>query len=134
LFVSAGYTDARYVHSQNKSLEGKRVELAPTYIIRTGISYKVKGFAIQFQYAHTAKQFTDANNTQFSANGITGVIPAYSIADLSASYEWKRLKIAAGCNNILNEKYFTRRASGYPGPGILPSDPRNFYVTLGVKL
>lgn len=134
VFVSAAYTDARYVNSQNKSLEGKFVELAPKYIVRTGISYKIKGFAAQFQYAYTTKQFTDANNTLQSANGITGIIPAYAIADLSASYEFKKIKLSAGCNNLLNATYFTRRANGYPGPGILPSDPRNFYVTLGVKL
>lgn len=134
LFVSAAYTDARYTNSQNKTLEGKRVELAPAYIVRAGLSYRIKGFATQFQYAYTAQQFTDANNTMASPNGITGVIPAYGVADFSASYEFRRIKISAGCNNLLNAKYFTRRASGYPGPGILPSDPRNFYVTLAVKL
>lgn len=134
IYASASYNNARYVNSQNKSLEGKHVELAPDYIIRGGISYKIKGFGISFQYAHTAKQFTDANNTISSPNGITGIIPAYSIADLSASYEYKKLKLSAGCNNLLNATYFTRRASGYPGPGILPSDPRNFYISLGVKL
>lgn len=133
-FVSAAYTDARYFRSENKSLEGKRVELAPAYIVRGGIAYRFRGFGMQLQYAHTAKQFTDANNTLTSANGITGVIPAYGVADLSASYEYRRLKVSAGCSNLLNAKYFTRRANGYPGPGILPSDPQNFYLTLGVKL
>lgn len=133
-FISAAYTDARYVHSDNKSVEGKRVELAPAYIARCGVSYRIRGFAAQLQYARTAMQYTDANNTVASASGITGIIPAYGVADLSASYEFKRLKLSAGCNNLLDAKYFTRRANGYPGPGILPSDPRNVYVTLAVKL
>lgn len=134
LFVSAAYTDARYIKSPNKALEGKRVELAPEYIVRAGIAYRYKGLALQLQYARTADQFTDANNTVTSADGVTGIIPAYGVGDLSASYEYKKVKLSAGCNNLFNAKYFTRRASGYPGPGILPSDPRNFYVTLGVKL
>lgn len=128
------YTDARYFRSENKSPEGKRVELAPAYIVRGGVAYRIRGFGMQLQYAHTAQQFTDANNTLTSANGITGVIPAYGVADLSASYEYRRLKVSAGCSNLLNAKYFTRRANGYPGPGILPSDPRNFYLTPGVTL
>ena len=134
LFVSAAYTDARYIKSPNKALEGKHVELAPAYIVRTGIAYRYKGFAVQLQYARTAEQFTDANNSVSSADGVTGLIPAYGVGDLSAAYEYKKVKLSAGCNNLFNTKYFTRRASGYPGPGILPSDPRNFYVSLGVKL
>jgi Fe(3+) dicitrate transport protein len=35
---------------------------------------------------------------------------------------------------VLSEKYFTRRAGGYPGPGIMPAEPRNFFITVGVKL
>jgi Fe(3+) dicitrate transport protein len=30
--------------------------------------------------------------------------------------------------------YFTRRATGYPGPGIIPSDARSFFVTLSFRI
>jgi Fe(3+) dicitrate transport protein len=30
--------------------------------------------------------------------------------------------------------YFTRRATGYPGPGILPSDGRSYFMTLQIKI
>jgi Fe(3+) dicitrate transport protein len=53
--------------------------------------------------------------------------------DLSASYNWKWFTLSGSVNNLANAKYFTRRADGYPGPGILPSDPRGYYVTLQVK-
>jgi Fe(3+) dicitrate transport protein len=36
-------------------------------------------------------------------------------------------------NNLSDERYFTRRAGGYPGPGILPADGRNVYFSVGVK-
>ncbi|MBL0910987.1 MAG: TonB-dependent receptor [Bacteroidia bacterium] len=134
LFASAAYTNARYTRSGNKSLEGKRVELAPEWILRNGISYRIRGFSMQFQYTYTSLQYTDANNTLSSADGITGIIPAYHLGDLSAAYDFGKFRISAGCNNLFNARYFTRRASGYPGPGILPSDPRNYYVTLGIKL
>jgi len=32
-------------------------------------------------------------------------------------------------NNLFNTVYFTRRSSGYPGPGALPSDGRTFFMT-----
>ena len=46
----------------------------------------------------------------------------------------KKIKLETGVNNILNEYYFTRRATGYPGPGIIPSEPRSYYLTIQVKL
>jgi Fe(3+) dicitrate transport protein len=54
--------------------------------------------------------------------------------DLSLSYNWRAFTVFAGINNLADQKYFTRRADGYPGPGILPADKRNLYVTLQVKL
>jgi Fe(3+) dicitrate transport protein len=54
--------------------------------------------------------------------------------DVSLSYEWKRFRAEGSVNNLTNEMYFTRRATGYPGPGILPSDGRGFYLTLQVKI
>ncbi len=34
---------------------------------------------------------------------------------------------------LTNEKYFTRRAGGYPGPGALPADGRTFFITVAAK-
>ena len=57
------------------------------------------------------------------------------MADLSASYAFaRRFTVSAGVNNLTDARYFTRRASGYPGPGILPSDGRAFYGALEVRL
>ena len=47
--------------------------------------------------------------------------------------EYKKFKLEAGINNALDTKYFTRRATGYPGPGIIPSINRNFYTTLQIR-
>ncbi|WP_317129703.1 TonB-dependent receptor [Flavobacterium gawalongense] len=59
-----------------------------------------------------------------------GQIPSYYVADFSTSYKWKKWKLEAGITNFTNNSYFTRRATGYPGPGIIPSDTRTFYTTL----
>lgn len=133
-FVNASYTDARYIRSQQSGFDGKRVELVPACIIRSGLTYKYKNISTTVQGAYTAEQYADASNSTFSTNAITGTIPAYTICDVSAQYTYKLLNLSAGVNNFLNETYFTRRAEGYPGPGILPSDPLNVYVTLQLKL
>jgi Fe(3+) dicitrate transport protein len=44
------------------------------------------------------------------------------------------LKVETGINNILDKRYFTRRATGYPGPGIIPSVPRSVYLTVQLKI
>jgi Fe(3+) dicitrate transport protein len=134
VFVNASYTDARYISSQQSGFDNKFVELVPQSILRSGITYKYKHFSTTVQGSYTAEQYADASNSKFSTNAITGLIPAYTICDWSAQYTWKMLNLSAGINNFMDEVYFTRRAEGYPGPGILPSDPRNFYVTLQVRL
>ena len=54
--------------------------------------------------------------------------------DISAKYILNRIQIEAGVNNLSNEIYFTRRATGYPGPGIIPSPPRNYYLGIQITL
>ncbi len=134
IYVNASYTDAKYISSQQSGFNNKIVELVPQTILRSGLTYKYKKFSTTVQGSYTAEQFADASNSKFSTNAITGIIPAYTIFDFSAQYTLKMFNLSAGINNFTNEIYFTRRAEGYPGPGILPSDPINFYVTLQLKL
>ena len=54
--------------------------------------------------------------------------------DFSLKYLNKKIQLETGINNLTNEKYFTRRAVGYPGPGIIPSMPRNFYLCMQIKV
>jgi Fe(3+) dicitrate transport protein len=81
-----------------------------------------------------SEQFTDASNSIASnLSGVIGVLPSYDVLDISLSYKYQNLKIETGVNNILDTSYFTRRATGYPGPGIIPSPPKNIYLTIGLK-
>ena len=136
LFTSYSYTDARYGKGHKDSTtRGKKVENAPQDIFRGGISAGYKTFLITAQVNYVGSTFSDANNTlKASANAQTGLIPSYTITDLSASYKFsKNLNLKAGINNLLDERYFTRRAGGYPGPGALPGDGRNFFISIGAK-
>jgi Fe(3+) dicitrate transport protein len=140
-FIRATYDQLLVITRQGNSLvetnlKNNRVENAPEQIYRTGITYSRKKLTVTTQYSHVADAFSDANNTITpTANGINGLIPAYSILDISGTFQFTEMfHLKAGINNLFNEKYFTRRSSGYPGPGILTAEPRNFFLTLGVKL
>ena len=137
LFSSYGYTHARYSGDhKDANTKGKKVENAPENIFRGGISGGYKSFLLTIQVSHVGETYSDANNTVApTANGNTGLIPSYTITDLTASYKFsKGLNLKAGINNLFDERYFTRRAGGYPGPGVLPADGRTFFVSVGAKL
>lgn len=133
-FVNTAFTDARYVNSLEPAYENKKVELVPEFTFKTGLSIAYKELSTQIQYSYTSEHFSDATNTLQQANAVNGLIPAYSIIDWSVKYKWKRLQLETGINNISNSIYFTRRATAYPGPGIIPSPPRNYFLTLQVRI
>lgn len=137
IFGSYGYTDAKYSGDhKDASTKGKKVENAPTNIFRGGVTAGYKGFLLTAQVSSVGETFSDANNTIApSANGNNGLIPSYTVTDLTATYKFsKGLNLKAGINNLFDERYFTRRAGGYPGPGALPADGRTFFISVGAKL
>jgi Fe(3+) dicitrate transport protein len=137
VFTSYSYTDARYSGDhKDANTKGKRVENAPEHIFRGGLTAGYKGLLLTAQVSHVGDAFSDANNTVTpTANGQNGLIPSYTVTDLTATFKFsKNLNIKAGVNNLLDERYFTRRAGGYPGPGVLPADGRNFFLSFGAKL
>ncbi len=116
------------------SFIGNKVELIPPLSIKTGTTFRWKNLATSYQYAFVQEHFSDATNATFVANATRGLIPSYGVHDLSFSYSWKQLRLQTGINNLTNASYFTRRATAYPGPGIIPADARNFYLTFTFKL
>lgn len=131
-FVNLALTRSDYLKSEIPGVQGSEVEFVPFINLKTGLNFGYKNIILSSQFTHLSEQFTDATNAAQLVNdnqsGIRGAIPAYSIMDLSSSYTWKAFKLEAGINNLLNESYFTQRATGYPGPGIIPSAPRSWYV------
>ncbi len=133
-FVNAALVDARYVHTDDASVRNKKVEMAPPLMLRSGTSLQTGPWRTAFQAGYIATHYSDATNAERSSTAVEGQIPAYLVADLSMSYQWRRLRLEGSCNNLLNARYFTRRAESYPGPGIIPSDGRGIYITLGVRI
>ncbi|MFK8045322.1 MAG: TonB-dependent receptor [Crocinitomicaceae bacterium] len=134
LFINGSYVNARYYGSEEAAFNNKLVELVPPVSLKTGLTFRHKKFSASYQYSFTDQQFSDATNSQSQANAVNGIIPSYQIMDLSVRYRFNKFQVESGLNNILNETYFTRRAVAYPGPGIIPSSPRNIYITLQFKL
>lgn len=134
LYTNLSLIDAKYIDTKNTAIANKLVENVPPLLLRTGLSFGNPRFNVTYQYSYQAKQFSDATNTEETPTAVDGAIPAFGVMDLSLSYNWRKFTLYAGVNNLADQKYFTRRADGYPGPGILPADKRNFYTTLQFKL
>jgi Fe(3+) dicitrate transport protein len=132
LFVNLAYIDAKYVNSKEPNYIGKQVEYVSPFIFKTGIKWKHSKFAFQVQMSYNSDQFSDASNSITpSGDAIIGVVPSYMVFDFSSKYVISKcLQFEVGVNNFTNEQYFTRRATAYPGPGILPSDGISGYLTL----
>lgn len=137
-FANMAFTQSEYTSSLEKSVIGNQVEFIPNINLKTGVKFGYKNFLSSIQYTYLSEQQTDATHATVDKShpsyGTIGPIPSYSIFDASFSYSFKKWKLETGVNNILNQSYFTRRATGYPGPGIIPSSPRSFYFTLELKL
>ena len=137
VFSNVALTDSEYTASEENNVTGNKVEFIPAINLKTGINFGYKDFLGSFQYTYLSKQFTDATNSERdfqSQSGIVGEIPAYDILDASFSYTYKWFRLEAGINNLLDSSYFVRRATGYPGPGIIPSQPRTYYAGIQFKL
>lgn len=137
-FVNLAYTQSEYLSSDATNVEGNDVEFIPELNLKTGVNFGYKNFSSSLQYTYLTKQFTDATNAERDINdnqrGIEGEIPSYGVLDFSAAYSYKKWRLETGVNNVLDNEYFTRRATGYPGPGIIPAEPLTVYTTLQFKL
>jgi len=130
IFNSYAFIDAKYTTGE---FAGKRVEAAANTIERVGLIFNDNHFSITCQYNYVGDAFGEASNIKVSPDPVAGYIPAYSVLDCSASYKYKNYAIKLGGNNLANVAYFTRRTDEYPGPGIIPSIGRSWYLGLSAK-
>ncbi|MBM77722.1 MAG: iron(III) dicitrate transport protein FecA [Crocinitomicaceae bacterium] len=133
-FLNFAYNDAKYINSDQTAFNGKLVELVPPIVLKTGLSIGNDKFSLSYQYSFTKEHYTDATNSSYQTNAVVGIIPNYKTMDVSGKFNLKNIQLEFGINNLTNEIYFTRRAVAYPGPGIIPSQPRNFYLGLQIVL
>jgi Fe(3+) dicitrate transport protein len=144
-FVACSYNQSRYLDQpyttlansqiETKNLRGNRLEYSPTYLIRGGLSYQFRKFKASMQYQSVSDIFTDAANTDApTPDGTAGRLEAYQVFDAVLSYEINyRFSAQAGVNNMANTRYATSRSSNYPGPGLMPAEPRTWFVGFSVS-
>ena len=131
LFNSLALTDAHYTSGD---VRGNRVEYAPRVVERVGVTLARGPISSTALMSHMSAAFGDADNTVRSEDAVVGLIPAYTVLDLSATLGLPRgWRLQGGVNNLADRRYFTRRTDEYPGPGILPSAGRSVYITLRAR-
>jgi Fe(3+) dicitrate transport protein len=137
-YINLAITNSVFTNSEEPGVENNELPFVPNVNLRTGLKAGYKNLLLNLQYSYLSEQFTDATNAPQDLNdnqsGIIGTIPAYGVFDLSFSYRYRKWTLETGVNNLLDEIYLTQRATGYPGPGIIPALPRSYYVTLEFKL
>ncbi len=141
-FSSTAFNNARYINgrvsagTENRTVTGNQVESAPRWTSRNGLTARYGTASLTLQYSYVAQTFSDALNTAVpSANGAVGPVPAYSLWDLNGTWRIKRaLTVRGSVNNILNQQYFTKRPTFYPGPGVWSSDGRSAVLTVGLTI
>jgi Fe(3+) dicitrate transport protein len=141
-FTSTTYMNGHYrdavarVGQANIPVDGNRVQSVPSWISRNGLTLRSNKLSATLLHSYTDETYADALNTRApSANGAVGLVPSYSLVDLSGSYQiTARWSLRASINNLTATKYFTKRPEFYPGPGVWPSDGRSLNVSIGLAL
>ena len=150
LFASLAFINAEYVDFKTTTISGtvpnviikeanlknNKVEYAPNQIHNIGLTYSLKGFSTTIQTRISSDVFSDATNTEIAnTSGTIGKIEGYQVYDLSMEYKFlKTYNVKFGINNLTDTKYATRRAGGYPGPGLIPGEGITFNLGIGLKL
>ncbi len=138
-FINTSFTGSSYLSSDIPNIKGNQVEFVPLVNLKSGLEFGYKNFLLTAQLSYVSSQFADATNqdTPKKENlyGVFGKIPAYYVIDISTSYKINQhIKLESTIQNLTDNYYFTQRATGYPGPGIIPSMPFNYVVTLSLEM
>ena len=134
-FASLAGVYSKYSKNNASSLSGNWVELVPPITAKIGLRYKHGKFSESLLGTYVHHHYSDGTNAISDPNAIAGIIPSYYVFDFNFQYKHSNhLALKAGVNNFTNNAYYTRRATAYPGPGIIPSDGINFYFTLNLSL
>lgn len=129
-FVNTSFLNGKYYDTSDPSINGNKIELIPDISVKAGIQARIKNWNGGVLFSYVNDHFSDATNAFETANGTNGLIPSYHVLDINLAYTYKAFKLEASLNNALNRAYFTRRATGYPGPGIITASPRSLFLTL----
>jgi Fe(3+) dicitrate transport protein len=69
------------------------------------------------------------NRVELATESIVPTMLTYRVLGLPATLQHSR--IGDQFTDATNTTFTNRRATSYPGPGLIPTDGRSFYVSLG---
>jgi len=102
---------------------GNRLPYAPKVVANLGLNYDLEQLQLSLNLHHRGEQFGDQTNLMAlptnAAGGIWGgLIPAYTVVDLLAQYEFSSdVALFGGVKNLADKRYITGLREGiYVGP------------------
>jgi Fe(3+) dicitrate transport protein len=134
LFGNVSLLDAKFTKSNLANRVGNKPAFAPKVTAKYGISLRrdqrfnvsLAGSSVSSQY------FQDSDSpvgTPTSANFVPAKVPAYTVLDLSADWQFSRnLRLLGGVTNLTDKKYYNRVFQN----GIEPAARRKVYAGLAV--
>ncbi len=118
------YTNLTVARFENGVFAQNRLPYAPENLFSFIAGYRhPRGFGMQYDVTYNGSQFADNNETVApNVNGETGLIPAYTLHNLSIDYErrFERFSISPffTIKNLTNEIYISSRAPQGVQPGL----------------
>jgi Fe(3+) dicitrate transport protein len=141
VFTASSFMKGKYLNgevtngTENVSVDGNLLPGVPQIISRNGFLFKTSRWSFTLQYSYTSSFYSDPLNIEFAENGTVGLVPSYGILDFNTSLKVTDFLVLKGSlSNIGNVTYYTKRPTGYPGPGIWTSDGRSAVLSLGIKI
>ena len=74
-FLNIAYNNAKYINSDITAFYGKKVEMVPPWIFRSGMTSRGDNLSVSYQYSYTREHFSDATNSDYQINAVVGLIP-----------------------------------------------------------
>ncbi|ACE85578.1 TonB-dependent receptor family protein [Cellvibrio japonicus] len=102
--------------------DGNRITYTPEWVANLSLEYNYNKLRTSLSLHHTGKQYTDVANTiaiaENTSGFFTGQIDAYTLLDLSLTYEVNsQLTLSGSAKNLTDENYIASLRQGiYVGP------------------
>lgn len=122
--INAGYAwlDGEIVKS-NDGDQGKRLGDVPEHSITLHTDVTVPGTEL------TLRAGLNHVSDRVLVNGSDVELPAYTLVDLGAGYDFGAFRVDVTLRNLLDERYFTASGNSF---AVMPGDPRTVSLRFGV--
>lgn len=133
-YVRATFSADRFLTQAGNriNVKGNSLPYAPKWFVSSSVAFLAPfGGSIQLTGNYVGKQFSDEFNTaDATPNGLTGLIPAHFLLDISARYAIEPLNAAFSLSikNLFDKRYIASRRP----EGIKVGLPR--FVTAGIEI